>query len=93
VTDPQGPAGSVALAADGSMAAFIPARRAMSWQLVAPDGRPVVRERNWISFRAGEIRVCAACHGINKQSQTGEPQPANPPDALRQLLGAWMAAQ
>jgi hypothetical protein len=93
VTDPDGPAGSVALGADGSMAAFVPARRAMSWQLVAPDGSPVVRERNWVSFRPGEIRVCASCHGINKESQTGDPPPVNPPEALRGLLQTWLASQ
>jgi mono/diheme cytochrome c family protein len=65
----------------------------MSWQLVAPDGRAVVRERNWISFRAGEIRVCASCHGINKESQTGAPAPTNPPAALRELLQDWLATQ
>jgi hypothetical protein len=93
VTDPDGPDGSVALGADGSMAAFVPARRAMTWQLVAPDGSAVVRERNWVSFRAGEIRVCAACHGINRESQTGQPTPSNPPAALRELLTAWLATQ
>ena len=93
VTDEAGPAGSVALGADGSMAAFVPARRAMTWQLTAPDGSAVVRERNWISFRAGEIRVCAACHGINKRSQTGDPAPVNQPAALRTLLDAWKASQ
>jgi hypothetical protein len=93
VTDGAGPAGSVALGTDGSMAAFVPARRAMTWQLVAPDDSPVVRERNWISFQAGEIRVCAACHGINKRSQTGDPLPTNSPEALRDLLEAWKASQ
>ncbi|HWM85590.1 MAG TPA: hypothetical protein VNO33_07125 [Kofleriaceae bacterium] len=93
VTDPDGPAGSVALATDGSMAAFVPARRAMSWQLVAPEGSAVVRERNWVSFRAGEIRVCASCHGINKESQTGDPVPVNEPEALRSLLQDWLATQ
>jgi hypothetical protein len=93
VTSPEGPDGSVTLGADGSMAAFVPARRAMSWQLVAPDGSAVVRERNWVSFRAGEIRVCAACHGINKESQTGQGEPENQPEALRALLQAWLATQ
>ncbi|HKE13718.1 MAG TPA: hypothetical protein VKB80_02550 [Kofleriaceae bacterium] len=93
VTDPDGPAGSVALGADGSMAAFVPARRALSWQLVSPDGSAVVRERNWVSFRPGEIRVCASCHGINKLSQTGDPPPVNPPQALRDLLLSWLATQ
>jgi hypothetical protein len=93
VTSPEGPDGSVALGPDGSMAAFVPARRAMSWQLVAPDGSAVVRERNWVSFRAGEIRVCAACHGINRESQTGDPPPENQPEALRTLLQDWLATQ
>jgi hypothetical protein len=65
----------------------------MSWQLVAPDGSGVVRERNWVSFRAGEIRVCVACHGINRESQTGDPAPENPPAALRPLLEDWQASQ
>ena len=93
VTDPAGPTGSVAIGADGSMAAFVPARRAMSWQLTDPDGTAVVRERNWVSFRAGEIRVCAACHGINKESQTGAAAPTNSPAALRTLLQSWQATQ
>jgi Hydrazine synthase alpha subunit middle domain len=93
VTDPDGPAGSVALGLDGSMAAFVPARRAMSWQLVGPDGGAVVRERNWVSFRAGEIRVCAACHGINRESQTGDAAPTNQPAALVSLLESWLATQ
>ena len=93
VTDPQGPPGSVALGLDGSMAAFVPARRALSWQLTAPDGSAVVRERNWVSFRAGEIRVCSACHGVNKFTQTGDPPPDNTPAALRALLLDWQASQ
>lgn len=84
-----GPAGSVAVAADGSIAALVPARRALTWQLTAPDGSGVVRERNWVSFQAGEIRVCSSCHGVNSQSQTGEPEPTNPPQALHDLLAAW----
>jgi hypothetical protein len=84
-------AGSVALGSDGSFAAIVPAQRALTWQLVGPSG-PVVRERNWVSFAPGEVRVCAACHGINKQSQTGMPAPQNPPLALKSLLTAWKAA-
>ena len=52
-----GPEGSVAIADDGSMAAFVPARRAMSWQLTDPAGQPVVRERYWVTFQPGEIRT------------------------------------
>ena len=86
-----GPEGSVAIGLDGSMAAFVPAGRALTWQLSAPDGEPVVRERNWLSFAPGEVRVCASCHGINTASQTGDPEPTNPPEALASLLAQWAA--
>src|SRR4029079_19312951 len=82
--------GGVAISTDGSVAAFVPATRAMTWQLTGPKGA-VVRERNWVSFQSGEIRVCAACHGINRQSQTGDTLPMNPPAALRTLLTKWQA--
>lgn len=84
-----GPAGAVTLGLDGSMAAFVPAQRAMSWQLVEPDHTPVVRERYWINFQPGEIRVCASCHGINTTDQAGGLVPQNPPEALRTLLQYW----
>ncbi len=83
------PAGAVKLSPDGSMAALVPARRALTWQLVDGSGQGIVRERNWISFQAGEIRVCANCHGINTQSQTGEGSPQNEPMALHALLQEW----
>ena len=83
------PAGAVELGADGSMAALVPARRALTWQLTDENGAGVVRERNWLSFQAGEIRVCASCHGINTVSQTGAPPPTNAPEALRTLLQDW----
>jgi hypothetical protein len=86
---PGAPSGAVAVAPDGSIAALVPARRALSWQLTAPDGSGVVRERNWISFQAGEIRVCANCHGVNTLSQTGDPAPTNEPQALHDLLMQW----
>ncbi|HEX9921778.1 MAG TPA: hypothetical protein VGD99_03875, partial [Anaerolineae bacterium] len=79
----------VALADDGSMAAFVPARRAMSWQLTDSAGTGVVRERFWLTFQPGEVRVCASCHGLNEQDQAGNPRPTNPPEALRQLLQYW----
>ncbi|WP_284619183.1 hypothetical protein [Aquabacterium humicola] len=86
----QGVPGAVALAPDGSVAALVPAQRAMSWQLT--DGAtPVVRERYWISFQKGEIRVCASCHGINQQSQAGSGEPQNPPEGLRRLLKLYKA--
>lgn len=86
----QGVKGGVALAADGSVAALVPARRAMSWQLTHGD-TPVVRERYWITFQKGEIRVCASCHGINQQSQTASADAQNPPEDLRRLLRFYKA--
>jgi hypothetical protein len=86
------PAGSVAIAADGSFAAFVPAQKPLSWQLTDAAGTPVVRERYWLSFAAGEMRSCPNCHGINKLSQTGAPPPMNEPEALRRLLTAWKGA-
>ena len=84
-----GPPGSVALGSDGSMAAFVPARRALSWQLTDAAGTGVVRERYWLSFQPGEIRVCASCHGLNQRDQAGKSTPANPPEALATLLRYW----
>nr|WP_295785260.1 hypothetical protein [Rhodoferax sp.] len=85
-----GPAGSVKLAADGSSAAFVPARRAMTWQLTDTAGQAVVRERNWITLQPGEIRTCASCHGLNSQNQAGQSgEPTNKPEALRSLLQFW----
>ncbi len=86
---PGAPSGGVTIAADGSFAAFVPARRALTWQLTGPSGAGVVRERNWLSFQAGEIRVCANCHGINTASQTNDASPTNAPEALRALLERW----
>lgn len=82
----RGDNGMVKLGPDGSMAALVPARRALTWQLTAPSGEPVVRERVWMTFAAGEIRVCASCHGINSTSQVGRSAPVTPPQALRQLV-------
>ncbi|MGE0480321.1 MAG: hypothetical protein AB7Q17_07600 [Phycisphaerae bacterium] len=83
------PPATVRLAPDGSLAAFVPARRALSWQLLDPDGTPVVRERNWISFQPGEIRVCTSCHGPSQLDQAGQLPPTNPPRALRDVLEYW----
>lgn len=90
--NPSGPDGSVALAADGSMAAFVPADRALTWQLTDPTGEGVVRERYWLTFQAGEIRVCASCHGVNTRDQQNQLEPTNPPQALVDLLRHWQAA-
>jgi len=83
--------GSVTIASDGSAAAFVPTRRAMTWQITDGTGTPVVRERLWVTFQPGEIRVCASCHGLNNVNQAGGGTPQNTPQALVQLLQAWKA--
>jgi mono/diheme cytochrome c family protein len=88
-TDASAPVGSVRISSDGSVAALIPARRAMTWQMTAPDGEPVVRERYWVTFQPGEIRTCANCHGVNRGDQIGRPAATNPPQALREFLRHW----
>lgn len=85
--------GSVTLGSDGSMAAFVPAQRAMTWQLTDPQGQGVVRERYWLTLQPGEVRVCASCHGVNALDQAGNTAPTNAPEALRNLLLAWKAQQ
>jgi hypothetical protein len=87
------PQSTVQVAADGSVAALVPARRAMSWQLTDGSGTPVVRERYWLTFQPGEVRVCAACHGVNSKDQLGDAAPQNAPEALRALLRAWKSTQ
>jgi mono/diheme cytochrome c family protein len=87
------PQSTTQIAADGSIAALVPARRAMSWQLTDSAGTPVVRERYWLTFQPGEVRVCAACHGVNTKDQLGDAAPQNAPEALRLLLRAWKSTQ
>lgn len=88
-----GPAGSVPIFADGSTAAFVPGRRALSWQTTAPNGTPVVRERFWLTVQPGEIRACDGCHGLNRTGQTGQAPATNTPAALVALLQQWSAAR
>jgi hypothetical protein len=88
-----GPEGSVTLGQDGSAAAFVPAQRALAWQLVSPQGDPVVRERVWTSTQPGEIRVCGSCHAANETDQAGAPPPTNTPQALVALLAWWKGEQ
>jgi len=83
------PIASVPLAPDGSQAAIVPARRAMSWQLIDTNGAGVVRERYWLTFAPGEIRTCTSCHGINEETQANGPVPTNTPLALIKLLNFW----
>jgi hypothetical protein len=53
------------------------------------DGTPAVRERYWLTFQPGEIRVCTNCHGVNTHDVFGVPIPSNPPAALRELVAWW----
>jgi hypothetical protein len=90
--NPSGPVGSVQLGSDGSMAAFIPAHRAMAWQLTDSGGTPVVRERFWVTFQPGEVRTCASCHGSNGEAAVPKQIiPQNKPEAFRSLLQYWKA--
>ena len=84
--DPAGPNGSQAIHADGSVAVFVPVRRALAWQSTDPAGTPVVRERYWITMQPGEIRVCDGCHGVNTLNQAGQPPAQNTATAFRELL-------
>ncbi|WP_165967391.1 hypothetical protein [Luteimonas aestuarii] len=86
---PAGPAGSVAIASDGSSAAFVPANRALTWQITDPAGHAVVRERLWVTMQPGEIRTCTGCHGENSRNQAGQTASAAKPQALRTLLRHW----
>ena len=83
------PLASVQLGADGSMAAIVPARRALSWQLTDTNSTGVVRERYWLTFAPGEIRTCASCHGVNTVDQANHAPPTNTPMALISLLNYW----
>ena len=87
--NPGGPPGSVPIASDGSVALFLPTRRALSWQSTAVDGTPVVRERYWISLQPGEVRACDGCHGVNEANQAGQPARTNTAIAFRELLARW----
>lgn len=85
--------GSAQIALDGSVAAFVPARRAMSWQLADANHTGVVRERYWLTFQPGEVRVCGSCHGVNTKNQLDQPAPTNTPSALTALLQFWKTKQ
>ena len=80
---------SVPIREDGSIAAFVPATRALTWQTLSPEGEGIVRERQWVTFAPGEIRTCEGCHGINNLSQAGNIAPQNKPQALVDLLQVW----
>ena len=89
-TKTNAPIGGTEIMSDGSQATFIPANRAVTWQFTGTNNNDsVVKERYWISFRPGEVRTCANCHGINAVDQLGRTSPTNAPFALRQLLRFW----
>jgi hypothetical protein len=85
--------GQMPVAADGSVAAFVPAGRALSWQLTDAAGVGLVRERYWITFQAGEVRTCPACHGPSDKDQMGTDASTNAPQALLTLLQEWQRQQ
>ena len=87
------PPGALKISDDGSMAAIVPARRAVTWHLLDNDAAKtsVVKERYWITFQPGEIRTCANCHGLNDKDQAGLTRPMNVPIALCALLDSWSA--
>ena len=86
LTATDAPLGSVKIASDGSVAALVPARRALSWQMNKPDGSAALRERYWVTFAPGEMRSCTNCHGVNRTDVVlKQPPPTNPPQALREL--------
>lgn len=90
--NPGGPAGSVRVSTvDGSIAALVPAHRAVSWQLTDPTGKPVVHERYWLTLQPGEVRACTSCHGMSHFDQAGNLPPTNPPQALADFLAYWKA--
>ncbi len=85
------PLASLQLGPDGSMAALVPARRALTWQLTDTNNTGVVRERYWLTFQPGEIRTCTSCHGLNTADQASHATPTNTPVALVWLLNYWKA--
>ena len=52
-----------------------------------------MRERYWLTFQPGEIRVCTNCHGVNTHDVFGGPIPSNEPAALRELVKWWAAPE
>ncbi len=91
--NPGGPVASTAVRNDGSVAFYVPTQRALTWQLTAPNGTPVVRERFWITAQPGEVRACDGCHGVNRSSQAGAGAAQNVAVAFRELLAAWRTEQ
>lgn len=81
--------GCVKLGDDGSLAALVPARRAITYHLIDTDGKSQIKERYWVSFQPGEVRTCTSCHGLNQSDQANAGTPTNKPQALRDFLRFW----
>ena len=86
-----GAMGSANVHPDGSVAAIVPANRAVTWQLNDANNKGIVRERLWLSAVPGEIRSCTSCHGESTLNQAGLTSPTNAPQALTTLLN-WVKA-
>jgi Hydrazine synthase alpha subunit middle domain len=81
-----GSQGSTNIHPDGSAAMIVPAKRALTWQLTDANNKGIVRERLWLSTKAGEVRTCTSCHGESTLNQAGFTSPTNAPQALTTLL-------
>lgn len=81
-----GTTGSVNIQSDGSVAVFVPANRAITWQLTDANNKGIVRERLWLSTVPGEVRVCSSCHGESTLNQAGLTSPTNSPLAMTAIL-------
>ena len=84
---------AVPINGDGSVALFVPTRRALSWQTLgpAPTHTPVVLERYWLTLQPGEVRTCDGCHGVNTLNQARQPASQQVASAFVELLGRWKA--
>ena len=69
------PSGSVRIGDDGSVAAIVPAAKALTWEMLANNAAKTsqVKERFWVTFQPGEVRTFANCHGIHTSDQAGSP--------------------
>ena len=87
---PAATTGAAPIANDGSVASYVPASRAMTWHLTDAAGKSIVKERYWVTFQKGEVRVCASCHGSNDNATfPTQITPQNKPEAFRTLIKHW----
>ncbi|MBI3258453.1 MAG: hypothetical protein HYZ54_03075 [Ignavibacteriae bacterium] len=82
--------GAALIANDGSAASYVPASRGITWHLTDVAGKSIVKERYWVTFQKGEVRVCASCHGSNENAALPtQMTPQNKPEAFRTLIKHW----